>query len=81
MTYKKDFFLYNRLLAKKNILKFFGKILSAYFSTGNNISKFCENRRQKSSAGVGGLKNLFWQVFFLLILAIEIRSASFSFQY
>ena len=42
---------------KKNILKLFGKIQSVNFPTVNNIFKFHENRRKKSSGGVGGLKS------------------------
>ena len=51
----KRFFLNVHLLAEKNILNILGKIQSVNFSTVNNISKFYENLRQKSSAGVGGL--------------------------
>ena len=55
---KKIFFLYNHLLAEKNILKIFGKIQSVQFPTANNISKIHENRRQKSASGSAGLCTL-----------------------
>ena len=51
----KRFFLNVHLLAEKNILNILGKIQSVNFPTVNNISKFYENLRQKSSASVGGL--------------------------
>ena len=54
----KVFFRNIHFLAEKNILIFFGKMQSVNFPTVNNISKFHENRRQKSFAGVGGLKTL-----------------------
>ena len=44
---KKLCFLYNKLLAEENIVKYFGKILSFCFPTVYNISKFYEIRRQK----------------------------------
>ena len=43
------------LLAKKKHLKIVRQIQSVQFPTTNNTSKFHENRRQKSSAGVAGL--------------------------
>ena len=48
----KIFFINVHLLIFFNI---FDKIQRVNFPTVNKISKFHENRRQKSSAGVGGL--------------------------
>ena len=64
---KKLCFLYNKLLAEENIVKYFGKILSFCFPTVYNISKFYEIRRQKRSPALNRLTE-WWSIFCLCFL-------------
>ena len=49
----------------------FGKLQSVNFPSVNNISKFHENWRQKSSAGVGGLIDLSILLMYCILYSIQ----------